>query len=135
VTLIPDRETKGALGAATPGEGKTSAFNNVIPIGNAGDMAMTGDQLKKLRKDLGDAIGRPLSVNDVAKLCGLPPESGGGTILEWEHGDGPIGPVAALLSMLAVGSDNYPIDEEIISQGDAALYRAMVRAAIIRRIG
>jgi hypothetical protein len=52
---------------------------------------MTGAQLRQLRKDLGEAIGRPLSVNDFAKLCGLPPESGGGTILEWENGYGPIG--------------------------------------------
>jgi transcriptional regulator with XRE-family HTH domain len=96
---------------------------------------MTGDQLKQLRKDLGDAIGRPLSVSDFAKLCGLPSESGGGTILEWENGYGPIGPVAALLSLLSVASDRYPIDEEIISESDAAFYRAMMRAGIIRRIG
>jgi hypothetical protein len=96
---------------------------------------MTGAQLKQLRDDLGEAIGRPLSVNDMARLCGLPPESGGGTILEWENGYGPIGPVVALLSLLAVGSDRYPIDEEIISESDAAFYRAMMRAGIIRRIG
>jgi transcriptional regulator with XRE-family HTH domain len=87
---------------------------------------MTGAQLKQLREDLGEAIGRPLTVKDFAKLCGLPPESGGGTILEWEHGYGPIGPVAALLSLLSVASDRYPIDEEIIRarrrllQGDDA---------------
>jgi hypothetical protein len=63
-----------------------------------------------LREDLGEAIGRPLTVKDFAKLCGLPPESGGGTILEWEHGYGPIRPVAALLSLLSVASDRYPID-------------------------
>jgi hypothetical protein len=96
---------------------------------------MTGAQLRQLREDLSEAIGRPLSVNDFAKLCGLPPESGGGTILEWENGYGPIGPVAALLSLLAVASDHYPIDEEIISESDAAFYRAMMRAGIIRRIG
>ena len=94
---------------------------------------MTGDQLKQLRKDLGEAIGQPLTVKDFAKLCGLPPESGAGTILEWEHGYGPIGPVAALLSLLSVASDRYPIDEEIISESDAAFYRAMMRAGIIRR--
>jgi hypothetical protein len=55
---------------------------------------MTGAQLRQLREDLSEAIGRPLSVNDFAKLCGLPPESGGGTILEWENGYGPIGPVS-----------------------------------------
>jgi hypothetical protein len=96
---------------------------------------MTGAQLKQLREDLGEAIGRPLTVKDFAKLCGLPPESGGGTILEWEHGYGPIGPVAALLSLLSVASDRYPIDEEIISEHDAAFYRAMMRAGIIRRLG
>jgi hypothetical protein len=32
--------------------------------------------LKQLREDLGEAIGRPLSVGDMAKLCGLPPEPG-----------------------------------------------------------
>jgi hypothetical protein len=47
---------------------------------------MTCAQLKQLCKDLGAAIGRALSVTDFAKLCGLPPESGGGTILEWEEG-------------------------------------------------
>jgi hypothetical protein len=93
---------------------------------------MTGAQLKQLRKDPGEAIGRPLSVNDLAKLCGLPPGSGCGTILEWENGYGPIGPVAKLLSLLAVGSDRYPIDEEIISESDAAFYRATMRAGIIR---
>jgi hypothetical protein len=69
----------------------------------------------------------------MAKLCGLPPESGG-TILEWENGYGPIGPVAVLLSLLAAGSDHYPIGEEIISESDAAFYRSMMRAGIIRRI-
>jgi hypothetical protein len=43
--------------------------------------------------------------------------------------------VAALLSLLAVGSDHYPIGEEIISDSDAAFYRALMRAGIIRRIG
>jgi hypothetical protein len=49
-------------------------------------------------------------------------------------GYGPIGPVVALLSLLAVASDHYPIGEEIISESDAAFYRAMMRAGIIRRI-
>jgi hypothetical protein len=70
----------------------------------------------------------------MAKICGLPPESGGGTILEWENGYGPIGPVAVLLSLLAAGSDHYPIGEEIINESDAAFYRSMLRAGIIRRI-
>lgn len=39
------------------------------------------------------------------------------------------------LSLPAVGSDHYPIDEEIINESDAAFYRAMIRPGIIRRIG
>jgi transcriptional regulator with XRE-family HTH domain len=96
---------------------------------------MTGEELKQLRLDLGEAIGRPLSVKDFAKLCGLPPESGGGTILEWENGYGPIGPVVALLSLVSAASEKYAIGEEIISESDAEFYRAMLRAGIIRRIG
>jgi len=46
---------------------------------------VTGAQLKQLREDLGEAIGRPLSVADMAKLCGLPPETGPGTIARWEQ--------------------------------------------------
>jgi hypothetical protein len=52
----------------------------------------------QLREDLGEAIGRPLSVGDMAKLCGLPPETGPATIAKWEAGAGPHGSVAALWS-------------------------------------
>ena len=95
---------------------------------------MTGAELKQLREDLGETIGRPLSVGDMAKLCGLPAETGHGTIARWEAGAGPNGPVAALLSLIAVGCDRYPLGEEIISVGDAELYRAMMRAGIIRKL-
>jgi len=30
---------------------------------------VTGPELKKLREDLSEAIGRPLTVADMAKLC------------------------------------------------------------------
>ena len=95
---------------------------------------MTGAELKQLSEDLGEAIGRPLSVGDMAKLCGLPPENGPATIVKWEAGAGPNGPVDALLSLIAVGCDRYPLGEEIISAGDAELFRAMMRAGIIRRL-
>jgi hypothetical protein len=70
----------------------------------------------------------------MAKLCGLPPETGPATIAKWEAGAGPNGPVAALLSLIAVGCDRYPLGEEIISAGDAELFRAMMRAGIIRKL-
>ena len=71
---------------------------------------MTGPELKKLREDLGEAIGQPLTVADMAKLCGLPPEDGANTIRKWEV-TGPTGPVAELLRILAMASDRYPILE------------------------
>ena len=72
---------------------------------------MTGAELKQLRKDLGQAIGRPLSVSDFAKLCGLPAESGGGTILEWENGYGPIGPVIVSTDSFADPADLLITDQ------------------------
>ncbi len=70
---------------------------------------VTGSELKQLRKDLGAAIGRDLSVADMAKLCGLPATSAD-TILRWEV-TGPSGPASELLRILAMASDRYPILE------------------------
>ena len=71
---------------------------------------MTGPELKQLRQDLGDAIGRPLSAADVAKLCGLAPGDGADTIRRWEV-TGPSGPADKLLRILAMASDRHPILE------------------------
>jgi hypothetical protein len=71
---------------------------------------VTGPDLKKLREHLGAAIGRPLSVDDFAKLCGLAPGHGADTIRRWEV-TGPGGPIAELLRILAMASDRYPILE------------------------
>lgn len=70
---------------------------------------MTGAEFKKLRADLGEAIGRPLSPADLAKLCGMPAASTD-TILRWEV-TGPSGPAAELLRILAMASDRHPILE------------------------
>ena len=70
---------------------------------------MTGAELKRLRGDLGSAIGRPLSVADMARLCGLPPGNAD-TIRRWEV-TGPTGPAAELLRILAMASDRHPILE------------------------
>ena len=70
---------------------------------------MTGSDFKKLRADLGSAIGRELSVADMAKLCGLPAGSAD-TIRRWEV-TGPSGPADKLLGILAMASDRHPILE------------------------
>jgi hypothetical protein len=68
---------------------------------------MTGSELKQLRRDIGEAIGRELSLADMAKLCGLKATSTD-TILRWEV-SGPSGPAAELLRILAMASERYPI--------------------------
>ena len=71
---------------------------------------MTGPELKQLRQDLGDAIGRPLSAADMAKLCGLEGGDAADTIRRWEV-TGPSGPAGKLLLILAMASDRHPILE------------------------
>lgn len=71
---------------------------------------MTGPELRKLRADLGEAIGRSLSAADMAKLCSLPSAHGADTIRRWEV-TGPSGPAGELLRILAMASDRYPILE------------------------
>ncbi len=97
---------------------------------------MTGPELKQLRIDLGEAIGRQLDAADLAKLCGLPPASGADTIRRWEV-KGPIGPVAERLRILAMASDRYPIldkfnvfDRHNIAEKDRPALRAEFRSKL-----
>jgi hypothetical protein len=71
---------------------------------------VTGQELKQLRLDLGEAIGQPLSAADMAKLCGLEPKEGADMIRRWEV-TGPSGPADKLLTILAMASDRHPILE------------------------
>ena len=70
---------------------------------------MTGAELKQLRSDLSEAIGKELTVADMAKLCGLS-AGGADTIRRWEVA-GPSGPAGELLRSLAMASDRHPIPE------------------------
>jgi len=106
---------------------------------------VTGAELKKLREHLGEAIGQPLSVADMAKLCGLPAADGADTIRRWEV-TGPTGPVAELLRILAMASDHYPILEmfNVFDRHDVPVkdrparrqaFREQMRGDVRRRIG
>lgn len=106
---------------------------------------MTGAELKKLREHLGEAIGRPLSVHDMAKLCGLPHPGGSDTIRKWEV-TGPTGPVAEFLRILSMASDHYPILEmfNVFDRHDVPVkdrparqqaFREQMRSDVRRRIG
>lgn len=70
---------------------------------------MTGPELRKLRNDLGSAIGRPLSATDMARLVGLP--AGDADIIRRWEVSGPSGPAAELLRILAMASEAHPILE------------------------
>jgi hypothetical protein len=106
---------------------------------------VTGSELKQLREDLGQAIGKSLSAADMAKLCGLAPDSGPDTIRRWEV-TGPSGPAGELLRILAMASDRYPILENFnvfdrfnIHEKDRparrAAFRENMRDEIRRRLG
>ncbi|MFB9268332.1 helix-turn-helix domain-containing protein [Bradyrhizobium erythrophlei] len=105
---------------------------------------MTGPELKKLREDLGEAIGRPLTAVDMAKLCGLPAAGGADTIRRWEV-SGPSGQAADLLRILAMASERYPILEKfnVFDRYDVAekdrparkqAFRAQIRDDVLRRL-
>jgi hypothetical protein len=106
---------------------------------------VTGPELRKLRDDLGEAIGKALSVADIAKLCGLPAGSGADTVRKWEV-TGPSGPVAELLGILAMASDRHPILENFnvfdrfnIDEKDRPArreaFREQMRDEVRRRLG
>jgi hypothetical protein len=112
---------------------------------NDGSVSVTGLELKQLREDLGDAIGRSLSAADMAKLCGLPPGTGADTIRKWEV-TGPSGPAAELLRILAMASDRHPILENFnifdrfnIDEKERPArreeFREKIRADVRRRLG
>ena len=106
---------------------------------------MTGPELKKLRDDLGEAIGRPLSAADMARLCGLAPGNGADTMRRWQV-TGPSGPASELLRILAMASERYPIldnfnifDRHNIDEKDRparrAAFREQMRDEVRRRLG
>nr|WP_165446038.1 hypothetical protein [Bradyrhizobium uaiense] len=67
--------------------------------------------MKKLREHLGEALGRKLTVADMAKLCGLTADGGTEKLRNWEV-TGPTPKVAGLLRILAMASEHYPILEK-----------------------
>ncbi len=73
----------------------------------------TGPELKQLRADLGEAVGKRLSMADMAKVVGLAPANGADTWRKWEDGAGPSGPVAVLLSLLRFASTRYGIPSHL----------------------
>ena len=106
---------------------------------------MTGAELKQLRADLSEAIGRTLSAADMAKLCGLAAADGPDTIRRWEI-TGPSGPVVEQLRILAMASERYPIldkfnifDRHNVREQDRparrAAFRETMRDEVRRRLG
>jgi hypothetical protein len=105
---------------------------------------MTGPELRQLRTDLSEAIGRELTAADMAKLCWLS-EHGADTIRRWEVA-GPSGPAGELLRILAMASDRHPIlenfnvfDRHDVREQDRPArkqeFREKMRNEIRRRLG
>jgi len=105
---------------------------------------MTGPELKQLRADLGEAIGRKLAAADMAKLCGLAASGGADTIRRWEVA-GPSGPAAELFRILAMASERHPIlqnfnvfDRHDVREQDRparrAEFREKMRTEVRRRL-
>lgn len=84
---------------------------------------MTGEELYRIRKDLGDAIGRSISTSDMAKLCGLAPKNGSDTIKKWENGEGPSGPVAAYLELLQIACSTRWVGPDMLRGAAVACQR------------
>lgn len=84
---------------------------------------MTGPELKQLREDIGSAIGKRLSVADMARIVGLAPANGADTIRKWEEGAGPSGPVAAQLELLQLASSDYEIPRHMLLGASTACHR------------
>jgi hypothetical protein len=111
---------------------------------------MTGPELKQLRADLGGAIGRRLSVADMAKIAGLAPANGADTWRKWEDGAGPSGPVATLMSILRLASNSERLSPDMLRGAAMAcqrygidfrggvpaenIFREMIREEIRRRL-
>ena len=106
---------------------------------------MTGRELKQLRQDLADAIGRPLSVADMARLCGLAADTGPNTVRKWEV-TGPSKQVSEQLRLLAMASERYPILDNfnVFDRHDVAeaerparreAFREQMRDEVRRRLG
>ena len=106
---------------------------------------MTGPELKKLRENLGEAIGRKLTAADMARLCGLPAAGGAEKIRKWEV-TGPSAEVAEVLRVLAMASERYPILEkfDIFDRHDVPVkdrparrqaFREQMRDDVRRRLG
>jgi hypothetical protein len=106
---------------------------------------MTGPELKQLRQDLAEAIGKPLTAADMAKLCGLSAHDGADTIRRWEV-SAPSGPAAELLRILAMASERHPILEnfnvfnrhDVREQDRSARrqeFREKMRDEVRRRLG
>jgi len=98
---------------------------------------VTGPEFRQLCIDLGEAIGRPLTLADVAKLCSLTAADGVDTVRRWEIKGPPTGPVAERLRILAMASDRYPILDKfnVFDRHDVALKdRPALRAEFRRKL-
>jgi hypothetical protein len=101
---------------------------------------VTGPELKQLREHLGEAVGRPLTPAEMAKIVGLPAADGADTIRKWEV-TGPSNPARELFRILAMAPilemfnvfDRHDVPEKERPARRQA-FRAQMRDDVRRRL-
>ena len=78
---------------------------------------MQGSDAKRIRKSLGEVVGRPLSERDLGMMLGLPEQVAETTVRHWEEGEGPSGSAAVALNLLAYSTDDNHPPEHVLSEG------------------
>lgn len=78
---------------------------------------MYGLEARRIRKSLGEVVGRPLSEHELGMMLGLPEHSAEATVREWEVGEGPSGSAAVALSLIAYSTDYDHPPQHVLFEG------------------
>jgi hypothetical protein len=78
---------------------------------------MHGLEVTRIRKSLGEVVGRPLSERELGMMLGLPEPEAETTVRKWEEGDGPSGSAAVALWLLAFSTDDDHPPPHVLAEG------------------
>lgn len=78
---------------------------------------MRGLQAKRVRENLSEVVGRPLSERELGMMLGLTEQVAEATVRGWEDGDGPTGSAAVALWLLALSTDEDDPPSHVLAEG------------------
>jgi DNA-binding transcriptional regulator YiaG len=101
---------------------------------------MQGAEVKRIREEIGHAVGRRLSQRDLGLALGLSPANAADMVRSWEDGSKPVsGPAATALNLMAMAFDPIPqatLGEAFLTAENAESgFRAIMRAELLRMFG